>query len=121
VRPSFKRVHNHYIFWIQFWNLLHHCEEPLTAALLVCEKARLSGPNWQGRKYYWLNLPAGGLIGVGDLIPEDNLAVENDEKIWQVLDELIDAMKSRGGNWRQFCGLTELPRPSSKKKDLSLH
>uniref|UniRef100_A0A7S2EA45 GRF-type domain-containing protein n=1 Tax=Ditylum brightwellii TaxID=49249 RepID=A0A7S2EA45_9STRA len=119
-RAVYHRVRDHYIFRIQFWNLLHHCEEPLTTALLVREKARLSGPNWQGREYDWSNLPAGGLIGVGDLIPEDNLAVENDEKIRQVLDELIDVTKSRGGNWRQFCGLTELPRPSYGKKGFEL-
>ena len=46
--------------------------------------------------YYYI-----ALVGIEGLISEDNLTLVDEENISNVLDELIDVTKTRGGNWRQ--------------------
>ena len=109
-KEIYHRVRDHYVFAFQFKKLLCFCENVLSSAIEVKEKARQCGPNWNEKvDFSWKSLSPGGLLGVEGLISEDSLTIQNEEKIRIVLEELIDVTKNRGGNWRQFCAMNELP------------
>ena len=109
-RALYHNVRDHYVFGFQFRMLLEHSSKSLQAAHDVQEQAKQCGQSWSTDSFTWKSLKAGALIGTLDLISEDALSVDNNKRIGEILDELINATKSRGGNWRQFCGLHSLPR-----------
>ena len=114
-RAIYHRVRDHYVFGFQFRNLIQYCHGPLQAGLNIKEKARRCGLDWKSPCLNWSTLPAGGLLGVEDLISEDCLTVELDEKLKKVLDDLIEITKTRGSNWRQFMGMSHLPKVQDEK------
>ena len=113
-RAVYHRVRDHYIFGFQFRNLLEYCEGPLSSALVARERARRCGPLWRGADLTWATLLSGDLIGVGDLISEDSLTVIDHGIIEKAMEELTNIAR-KSVNWRQFCGLNNLPRGRSKK------
>ena len=112
-RALYHSVRDHYVFGFQFGKLLQNSSELLHAALDVREQAKQCGPCWSVEPYSWKSMNAGSLIGTLDLISEDALSIHRYKRIGEVLDELT---RSQGANWRQFCGLTSLPR-----KERNLH
>ena len=122
-RAIYQSVRDHYFFAFQFQNLLQEAQPPLQASLNIKEQARQCGLQWRtGGKASFRELSAGGLIGTNDLISEDCVTAARSKKIGAILDELEDAAKSRSGNWRNFCTLTNiLPSQQAKQKVASLN
>ena len=115
-RPSiYHKVRDHYFFDFQFLRLMKECAAPLEAALNVREKARRCGTKWKQSELTWISLPAGGLIGVEDLITEDALTVKNSEAASKILTEIIDFAKGHSKNWRHFCALDSLPQKNESR------
>jgi len=115
-RALYHSVRDHYVFGFQFRLLLQHASGSLQASLDVREQAKQCGPHWSDEPCAWETIDAGALLGTLDLISEDTLSVANNKRIGAILDELINVTKSRGGNWRQFCGLFSLPRTERNLK-----
>lgn len=114
---TYHRVRDHYVFAFQFKKLLTYCEDLLFSAIEVREKARQCSVNWNKNKELTsASLASGGLFGVEGLISEDSLTIQCEERVRVVLEELIEVTKNRGGNWRQFCAMVELPRTQSSDK-----
>ena len=115
-RDVYQSIRDHYVFAFQFRKLLRAVQPALQAGLNVKEQARQCGVNWRtGRKATFASLPVGGLIGTSDLISEDCVTVSRGKTIGSTLDQLLSIAKSRGKNWRNFCGLETLPSQSTKK------
>lgn len=101
---------DHYVFGFQIRTLLHNTQNVLESCLLLKEKARLSGPRWKsGSKVNWTSLSVGGFLGLDGLVSEDCSTMKSDKTTEEILDELWNVAKSRGENWRRFCGLSSLP------------
>jgi hypothetical protein len=78
----------------------------------VCEQSRACGTNWRDDEVMFDTLPASGLLGIEDLISEDEYKTSTEEAIETVLDELLSAavradnrINTRSNSWRKFCGL----------------
>jgi len=120
-RTTYHRVRDHYVFAFQFRNLLHHCSGPLQAAMDVRERAKRCGVNWRrAKEVTWSTLKAGDLLGIEGLISEDSLPILDDDRLKQVLHELLEVTKSRGCNWRQFCAMEELPHTQKGTRRIGL-
>jgi hypothetical protein len=84
--------------------------EVIDVALLVKEKARMSGPKWNNAVVHLSMLKAASLAGTNLLIPEDTPSEGNLRKIGKVLD-ILDKLVKDGGrdSWKKFCGTLSLP------------
>ena len=78
----------------------------------MCEQSRACGMNWRDEEVMFDTLPASGLLGIEDLISEDEYKTSTEEAIETVLDELLSAavradnrINTRSNSWRKFCGL----------------
>lgn len=100
----YHRVRDHYVFGIQFRKLIQRAQDILDSALIVREQARQCGPSWREEEVMFDSLPASGLLGVEDLISEDEYTTSTEANIGTVLDELLSAAV-RVSSWRKFCGL----------------
>jgi E3 ubiquitin-protein ligase UBR4 len=110
-RAIYHCVRDHYVFRLHFQKLLLEAHSPLLTALNIKEQARQCGSHWKtGGKVDFDSLPAGGLIGMNDLVSEDCVTVARSKKIGAALDELFSLAKNRCMNWRNFCSLTTLPQ-----------
>jgi len=107
-RDVYHRVRDHYVFSFSYRKLLHQSEAILEAAIRVREQAKQCGPSWKDEEFNFDNISAAGLLGVEDLISEDFYTAEREESISSVLNELLDATRARGHNWRQFCCLADI-------------
>mmetsp|Transcript_5230 Transcript_5230/g.11836 ORF Transcript_5230/g.11836 Transcript_5230/m.11836 type:complete len:3618 (-) Transcript_5230:38-10891(-) len=124
----YHRVRDHYVFGFQFRKLLQRSQDILDSALVVREQARQCGSDWREEEVMFETLPAGGLLGIEDLISEDWYATSTEESIATVLDELLSAAgsvgvvtKARSNNWRQFCGLPEMAISNRKGTSADVH
>jgi hypothetical protein len=100
----YHRVRDHYVFGIQFRKLFQRAQDILDSALIVREQARQCGSSWREEEVMFDSLPASGLLGVEDLISEDEYTTSTEADIGTVLDELLSAA-IRVSSWRKFCGL----------------
>jgi len=100
----YHRVRDHYVFGIQFRKLFQRAQDILDSALIVREQARQCGRSWREEEVMFDSLPASGLLGVEDLISEDEYTTSTEANIGTVLDELLSAAV-RVSSWRKFCGL----------------
>ena len=107
-RDVYHRVRDHYVFAFSYRKLLQQSKAVLDVALDVREQARQCGPKWRDDEVTFESISASGLLGVEDLISEDCYTVEREESISAVLEELLEATRARGQNWRQFCCLPEI-------------
>lgn len=111
----YHKIRDQYVFGFQFMKLLLHCEAPLQAALYVREKARRCGSQWRLASISWATLPTGGLIGVQELISEDNYPVLKMEVVSNILDDLVCSARNHGKNWRHFCALEKIPQKNNSE------
>ncbi len=107
-RDVYHRVRDHYVFAFSYRKLLHHSEAVLDAAIGIREQAKQCGPSWKDEEFTFDKISAAGLLGVEDLISEDFYTAERDGIISSILNELLDATRARGHNWRQFCCLPDI-------------
>ena len=115
----YHQIRDQYVFGFQFMKLLLCCEAPLRAGLDVREKARRCGSQWRLADLIWETLPTGGLIGVQELISEDNYPVMKMENASKIFEDLIATARSRGRNWRHFCALEKIPQKTNVVIDIS--
>lgn len=101
----YRRVRDHYVFGIQFRKLFQRAQDILDSALIVREQARQCGPSWREEEVMFDSLSASGLLGVEDLISEDEYTASTEANIGTILDELLSAAV-RVSSWRKFCGLS---------------
>ena len=104
----YHSVRDRYIFSFQVRHLLRSSQELLSGALCVKEQARQCGEQWHGDPPGWENLSVGSLLGTSDLISEDRMTLADSKRIRSTVDELLAATRSRGENWRHFCGMPML-------------
>lgn len=109
-KDLYHSVRDHFVFGFQVTTLLHNTRNVLRTCVLLKEKSRQSGPFWKtGRMAKWDDLKAGGLIGSEVLLSEDCSSLQSEQMTGEILDELWNVAKTRGENWRRFCGLMNLP------------
>mmetsp|Transcript_17243 Transcript_17243/g.21173 ORF Transcript_17243/g.21173 Transcript_17243/m.21173 type:complete len:1691 (+) Transcript_17243:685-5757(+) len=121
-KTHYHRVRDHYVFAFQFRKLIQHSSGPLQAAIIVRERANRCGNHWErGEGKNWSTLKSGELLGMDGLISEDCLTADEEARLHGVLVELSEKTKTRGGNWRQFCALNELPHAHSSKSRFAKH
>ena len=96
----------------KFRKLFQQAQDILDSALVVREQTRQCGSNWRDEEVMFDTLSASGLLGVEDLISEDEYKTSTEESIGTVLDELLSAAvrvgngtNTRSNSWRNFCGL----------------
>ena len=96
----------------KFRKLFQQAQDILDSALVVREQTRQCGSDWRDEEVMFDTLSASGLLGVEDLISEDEYKTSTEESIGTVLDELLSAAvrvgngtNTRSNSWRNFCGL----------------
>lgn len=110
-RSVYRKVRDSFVFASQFFEVLASCQSPLQDALHVRERALQCGPNWRDSDISFKTLNSGSLIGVVDLVSEDNYPVVEVKKTLEMVKNLISTIaKSKLENWRNFCTLEKLPR-----------
>ena len=116
-RSLYHSVRDHFAFGFQIRSLFKNSSSVLEASLVVKEKARQCGLNWNtGDTIGWETLCVADLIGTQELVSEDAHSRLSDTKIGKVLDELWSVIKNRSESWRRFCGLSLLPHSHREKK-----